>query len=48
MAAEKSTETQNPVRFRATRKDATFLGITRRIERDFKLPEGSVRDCAPE
>ena len=33
---------QNPVRYRAARADATIAGIARRIEKNFKLPGGSV------
>jgi len=42
MAAKKRTKRQKPVRFRAARVDATVGSIARRIEQDYKLPEGSV------
>ena len=42
MAAKRVTKQQNPVRFRAARVDATVGSIARRIEHDYKLPEGSV------
>jgi Na+/H+-dicarboxylate symporter len=45
--AKKNTKLQNPVRFRAARVDATVGSITRRIEHDYKLPEGSVRLVLP-
>ncbi|MBK5292301.1 MAG: hypothetical protein JJE04_11565 [Acidobacteriia bacterium] len=47
MAAKKNTKQQNPVRFRAARSDATVGSIVRRIEKDFKLPEGSIRLVLP-
>lgn len=47
MAAKKNTKQQNPVRFRAARSDATVGSIARRIEKDFKLPEGSIRLVLP-
>jgi hypothetical protein len=42
MAAKRSTKRQKPVRFRAARVDATIGSIARRIDRDYKLPDGSV------
>jgi hypothetical protein len=45
--AKKKIKMQNPVRFRAARVDATVGSIARRIERDYKLPEGSVRLVLP-
>lgn len=38
---------QVAVRFRAARVDATVASITRRIERDYQLPKGSVRLVLP-
>lgn len=38
---------QNPTRFRAARVDATVGAIIRRIESDYKLPDGSVRLVLP-
>jgi hypothetical protein len=37
------TKAQTPVRYRGARADASVGSICRRIERDYKLPEGSVR-----
>lgn len=42
-----SDRRQNPVRFRAARVDATVGAIIKRIEKDFKLPEGSVKLVLP-
>jgi hypothetical protein len=36
-----------PVRFRGARSDASVGSITRRIERNFKLPKGAVRLVLP-
>ena len=47
MAIEKKTKKQNPVRFRAARVDASVGTIARSIEKNFKLPEGSVRLVLP-
>jgi hypothetical protein len=47
VAAKKKTIQQNPARFRAARVDATVASITRRIERDYQLPKGSVRLVLP-
>jgi len=47
MATKNNTKQQNPVRFRGARSDATIGSITKRIERDYKLPEGSVRLVLP-
>lgn len=33
---------QNAVRYRAARIDARISSIARRIEKDYKLPDGSV------
>jgi Na+/H+-dicarboxylate symporter len=44
---KKKPKKQNPVRFRAARVDATVGSIIRRIERDYQLPEGSVRLVLP-
>ena len=44
---EKNTKQQNPVRFRAARVDASVGSIIRSIERDYGLPEGSVRIVLP-
>jgi hypothetical protein len=44
---EKNKKNQNPVRFRAARIDATVESIIKRIERDFKLPSGSVKLVLP-
>lgn len=38
---------QNPVRYRGARSDASVATIVWRIERDYKLPEGSVRLYLP-
>jgi hypothetical protein len=42
VTSKKKPKRQNPVRFRAARIDATVGSIARRIERDYKLPDGSV------
>ena len=47
MASKKKAKKQNPVRFRAARVDATVASIAKRIEKDFKLREGSVRLVLP-
>lgn len=44
---EMTTKTQNPVRYRAARVDATVGSIIKRIEQDYKLPEGSVKLVLP-
>lgn len=36
-----------PVRYRGARRDAKVAAIIKRIERNFKLPEGSVRLFLP-
>jgi len=43
----KKPKQQIAVRFRAARVDATIASITRRIERDYQLPKGSVRLVLP-
>lgn len=40
--AKRKRKTQTAVRFRAARVDATVGSIARRIERDYRLPDGSV------
>jgi len=45
MAAKKRK--QNPIRFRAARDDAAVAGVAARIERDYRLPEGSVKLVYP-
>lgn len=45
--ARRKAKRQNPVRFRAARVDATVGSIATRIERDYQLPEGSVRLVLP-
>ena len=45
--AENQNRKQLPVRYRAARVDATVSSIVRRIEKDFKLPEVSVRLVLP-
>jgi hypothetical protein len=47
MVTKNKTKQQNPVRFRGARSDASVGSITRRIEKNFKLPEGSVRLVLP-
>ncbi len=42
-----TTKKQNPVRYRGARADTSVASIVRRIERDYKLPEGSVRLYLP-
>jgi hypothetical protein len=42
-----ATKKQNAVRYRGARADASVASIVRRIERDYKLPEGSVRLYLP-
>ncbi len=42
MKRRKNARVLTPVRFNAARVDATVGSIRRRIERDYKLPEGSV------
>lgn len=44
MAAKKK---EKAVRYRAARVDASIKSIVRRIERNFKLPKGSVRLVLP-
>jgi hypothetical protein len=39
---KKLTKQEKAVRFRAARVDATVGSIIKRIEHDYKLPEGSV------
>ena len=42
--AKKATKrTQKPVRVRSARDDASVKSIAKRIEKDYGLPEGSVR-----
>ncbi len=36
-----------PVRYRGARSDASVASIARRIERDYKLPRGSVALVRP-
>lgn len=47
MATRNKKKQQNPVRFRAARVDASIGSIARRIEKNFKLPDGSVRLVLP-
>jgi hypothetical protein len=42
-----ATKKQKPVRYRGARADASIASIIRRIECDYKLPEGSVRLYLP-
>jgi hypothetical protein len=47
MATTKKRKAEEPVRFRAARSDASVSSISRRIERDYQLPVGSVRIVSP-
>lgn len=47
MKRAKAVKKESPVRYRAARVDATVGGIIKRIEKDFKLPNGSVKLVLP-
>jgi hypothetical protein len=47
MVTKRASPRQNVARVRAARRDASIAAITKRIQKAFKLPDGSVKLVLP-